>query len=150
MKRHFDSCQRALAAGLAAALLAGLSWSAPAASSADKAASDVPIRSVFVIPNNPSEGCDPFFPTSSRPYASAQVVQVVPTADISSLVLKGVSGPANARLAIINNRTFAVGDEQDIITATGRIRVRCVEINDTAVVVESAGERHELKYIANP
>ncbi len=67
-----------------------------------------------------------------------------------SLVLKGVSGPPDHRLAIINNRTFAVGDAQDLVTPQGRIHIRCVEIKDGSVVIESAGQKHELKYAANP
>ena len=109
---------------------------------------DAVTRSVFMIPTNPREGRDPFFPTSSRPYESAQAGQPH-VGDISSLVLKGVSGPPDHRLAIINNHTFGIGDSQDIVTAQGRIHVRCVEIKDDSVVIESAGQSHELKYTAN-
>jgi hypothetical protein len=138
MKHPTISHTAALAIGLSA-MLAG-TWSAPAA-----ATNAVP-RSVFVVPKTPNEGRDPFFPTSARPYeVKTQAVQTH-FADISSLVLKGVSGPLDHRLAIINNRTLAVGDEQDITTSQGRLHIRCVEIKNNSVVLEIGGERHELKY----
>lgn len=122
---------------------------AAAAPPAQTAAPGMAARSVFVMPTNPKEGRDPFFPTSNRPYESAQAGQPH-VGDITALVLKGVSGPPDHRLAIINNRTFAVGDTQDLVTPQGHIHVRCVEIKDGSVVIESAGQKHELKYAANP
>ena len=124
---------------------------AAAAPSPKAAGPEAAPRSVFVIPANPKEGRDPFFPASSRPYETVQAAHQSHVVEISSLVLKGISGPPDNRLAIINNRTFALGDEQDLVTARGRIRVRCVEINTNSVVVESAGQRQELIYTtANP
>ena len=122
---------------------------AGAAPASGPAAAEVAVRSVFVMPTNPNEGHDPFFPNSTRPYATAMAGKPR-VGDVSSLILKGVSGPPNNRLAIINNHTFGIGDEQDIVTSQGRIHVRCVEIKDDTVVIESAGERHELKYTTNP
>jgi hypothetical protein len=147
MKPHPNHCQCALAAGLTAMLLLGSP--ATAAPAARTATPEAVVRSVFTIPSNPREGRDPFFPNSSRPYANTQAVQQVPTADTTSLVLKGVSGPTGSRLAIINNRTFAVGDEQDIVSSQGRMRVRCLEIRTDSVVIEVSGQRLELKYVEN-
>ena len=90
------------------------------------------------MPANPQEGRDPFFPTSTRPYA--EIVSKNPVGDLSSIVVRGGSG----QLVIINNHTFGVGDEGDIITPHGRIHIRCVEIKDKMVVIESGGQRHEL------
>lgn len=136
------------AAGLAGALAAGLPALAAPAPPAAISSKSVP-RSVFVIPKNPSEGCDPFFPTSTRPY-EIQTTKTHVVADVTSLVLKGISGPLNNRLAIINNQTFGVGDEGDVVTPAGRLHIRCLEINDDSVVVESGGQRHELKYQNKP
>jgi hypothetical protein len=148
MKRRLFFHQRAMATGFSAALVMVLS--AAAAPPAKTAAPEAAPRSVFAIPTKPAEGRDPFFPASMRPYESVQAAQPH-VVEISSLVLKGISGPPGNRLAIINNRTFAVDDEQDLVTSQGRIRVRCVEINNTSVVVESAGQRQELKYhTSNP
>jgi hypothetical protein len=68
---------------------------------------------------------------------------------VSSLVLKGISGPPNHRLVIINNHTFGVGDEENLVTLQGPIHIRCVEIKARSVVIESGGQRHELSYANN-
>ena len=54
----------------------------------------------------------------------------------------------NRRFAIINDSTFGVNDESDvIIPGGGRIRIRCVEIRDNLAVVTigRTGERIELR-----
>ena len=147
MNRCINSWKRALAIGLSVAW--GTVMPAMAGPAAQPAAPQVVIRSIFVIPSNPNEGRDPFFPNSTRPYESAAAGKPH-VGDVSSLVLKGISGPMNRRLAIINNRTLAVGDEQDLVTPQGRIHIRCVEIKTNSVVIESAGSNHELKYNDNP
>jgi hypothetical protein len=105
----------------------------------------VPTNSVFVVPTNPKDGRDPFFPNSTRPYDALSAVRPH-VADVSSLVLKGISGPPDHRLVIINNHTFGVGDEENLVTPQGRIHIRCVEIKARSVVIESGGQRHELNY----
>jgi len=147
MKRRINPCKNAMAAWLSVALVMVLP--AAAAPAAQPAAPEAVLRSVFVVPTNPKEGRDPFFPNSNRPYERAQAGQPH-VGDITALVLKGISGPPDRRLAIINNHTFGVGDEQDLATPQGRIHIRCIEIKDRSVVIESAGQRHELKYATNP
>ena len=106
------------------------------------------IRSVFILPSNPREGRDPFFPDSTRPYEQAAAANPR-VSDITSLVLRGFSGPLDHRLVIINNHTFATGDEGDVVTSVGRLHLRCVEIKTNSVVIEVGGQRHELFY-SNP
>jgi hypothetical protein len=128
-------------------LVAGAMMLPAAAPVVPPAEPEVMPRSVFVLPTNPSEGRDPFFPGSTRPYEAATAAR--PQAgDVSSLMLKGISGPPNRRLVIINNHTFGVGDEEDLVTPQGRIHIRCVEIKARSVVIESGGQRHELTYAA--
>ena len=103
------------------------------------------IRSVFTLPSNPAQGRDPFFPESIRPYESAMPTNPK-AADVSSLVLKGFSGSLDRRLVIINNHTFAAGDDGDVVTSAGRIHLRCVEINTDSVVIEVNGQYHKLFY----
>ncbi len=147
MKRCIHSCKRALAASCLVALTAGLPTMAAPAS--NPATPEPAPRSIFGIPTNPQEGRDPFYPNSTRPYENAPASKKS-MGDVTSLILKGISGPPDHRLAIINNRTLAVGDEQDLTTPQGRIHIRCVEIKDNSVVIESGGMYHELKYAPNP
>lgn len=106
-------------------------------------------RSIFILPSNPREGRDPFFPDSIRPYKLA-VAANPRVADVTSLVVKGFSGSVDRRLVIINNHTFAAGDEGDVVTPAGRIHLSCVEIRTNSVVVEVGGQRHELFYFDQP
>ncbi len=70
-------------------------------------------RSVFILPSSPREGRDPFFPDSTRPYKLAAAANPR-AADVTSLVVKGFSGSMDHRFVIINNHTFAAGDEGDV------------------------------------
>ena len=72
------------------------------------------------------------------------------TIDPSSLAIKGFSGSVDHRYVIINNHTFAAGDEGDVITSSGRIHITCVEIRTNSVVIDVGGQRHELFYIEKP
>jgi len=106
-------------------------------------------RSVFVVSSPTQAVRDPFFPNSSRlgpqPTTRTNVTGVVVVAD---LVLKAIFGTASRPLATINNATFGVGEEQEVLTPAGRVRVRCVDIQptDEIVVVEVAGARRELRF----
>jgi hypothetical protein len=126
-------------------LTASVTNSAPA----KVALADLPIpQSVFINPTNQQEGRDPFYPRSTRPYGSSVVsrtnqVAVVPSVDLH---LKGFSGPPSHRLAIINNHTFETGEEGEVITTAGRMRIRCLEIKDDSVVIQIGGERRTLRF----
>jgi hypothetical protein len=155
MNRHVNSCISSVAALLSAALVTVLPVAAApvAAPAATPAAThvaqlvtpEVTLRSVFVLPANPKEGRDPFFPASTRPYEDAASKNPV-AGDLTALVLKGFSGTPDHRLAVINNHTFGVGDEGDVLTPHSRIHIRCVEIKTNSVVIKSGGQRHELSY----
>lgn len=108
-----------------------------------------PPHSAFTIPADTKEGRDPFFPDSTRPYEAAAAANPK-VADVTSLVLKGFSGSLNNRLVIINNHTFAAGDEGDVTTPVGRIHLTCIEIKTNSVVIEVGGQRHELFYANQP
>ncbi|MFZ1071918.1 MAG: hypothetical protein WAO21_00645 [Verrucomicrobiia bacterium] len=119
-------------------LPAAVLWASPTV-----AAPTNSVRSVFILPSNPGEGRDPFFPKSNRPYEAAMTA-TNNSVEITSLVVKGVSGSLDHQLVIINNHTFAVGDTADVITDLGRIRVHCVEIKPHSVVIEVGGQYHDL------
>lgn len=152
-------------------LVAGLAagWSAPATNAAGAKAdtnatpakpgsktttntppAEAPIPlSRFAMPTD-GGGKDPFFPLSER----LRVVRASVTNPTSAppvvieFFIKGFSGTAAFPLVIINDKTFAVDDEKEIVTPQGRIRVRCVEIrlNEEIAVIEARGERRELRF----
>jgi hypothetical protein len=113
-----------------------------AAAPADTNAS---VQSVFIMPSSPSEGRDPFFPNSMRPYEEVVAKHRQPV-DLTSLQIKGFSEIAGQRYVIINNHTFAAGDEGDVITPDGRVHIKCLSVGEDTVMVESGGSQHLLKY----
>jgi hypothetical protein len=105
------------------------------------------VQSVFILPAGPSEGRDPFYPGSTRPYQSAVVPGAKPPEiNLDLLVMQGISGLPPHRLVIINKHTFAVGDEGEVSTSKGRIHIHCLEIDEKSAVIEVNGQRHELRY----
>ena len=100
------------------------------------------VHSVFILPRSPKEGRDPFFPESTRTMELTPAA--VHTVEISSLKVPGISGPPGHLLAIINNHTFAVGDEGEVLTPTGRVNLRCLEINPDHVLVLVNGQVHRI------
>ena len=103
-------------------------------------------KSIFVVPDNPKEGRDPFFPKSTRLSSKNPDVAATNTPSlvlISSLSLKSIV----AGLAIINNHSFAPGEEGDVVAPDGRRQhIRLVEIksNANSVVIEIGGRNIEL------
>ena len=146
MKPRFFLISKAAIVGL---LLAGTGvWPSWAGVNTNSVSAEAP-KSVFIIPSKPEEGRDPFFPNSLRPYEAAMAANRH-SAAVGSLELKGISGDPLHRLVIINNHTFAEGDEQDVITIAGRIKVRCLEIKPGSAIVEADGQRVELSLPRQP
>jgi hypothetical protein len=124
---------------LAAAAVPAADGAAPKAAPAKP----VPARSVFVMPANAQEGRDPFFPESIRPYGDAMTSKH--TVEVNAFSVKGISIERGRPMAIINNHTFAVGDEGDVRTPTGEVHVRCTDIRAGIVVIEVNGIKRELR-----
>ena len=103
-----------------------------------------PVRSEFVQPATVREGRDPFFPESARPFESS----VAATRTVETIPLKapGFSVVNGRRLAIINNHTFSVGDESDVLLSGHRLHIRCLEIRNDLVIVEVNGQRREIVF----
>lgn len=132
-----------LAAGLACVSLAATLHAAqvePANKTPDPAA----FKSVFV--DNPSVGKDPFFPNSARRHVSNEPVHDA-TAPINlKLKLQGLSGSDDSRLAIINNRTFALGEEAELKIDGKPVTIKCKEIRPRSVMILiNGGQPQELK-----
>lgn len=129
------------------ATLAAVIWTTRATADNKTTPATVPIvvTSTFAIPASNKEGRDPFFPESSRAYEAVMAAsQTNRSAEITSLKVPGISGKSGQLLAIINNHTFAVGDEGDVLTTSGRVHLRCIDIQPTYVVVEVSGQRHRI------
>ncbi|MBI3415406.1 MAG: hypothetical protein HY043_08810 [Verrucomicrobia bacterium] len=141
-----------LSAGLVAALTAtGAAPVAQTAASVTKAPIVIP-QSVFV--DDLTKGKDPFFPGTVRRVdktAVAAATAANTTANpakpkVELVQLKGILDGANRRLALINNHTFAAGEQAEVKTLSGNLRLQCVEIRAHSVVVLLNGEtqRREL------
>ena len=105
-------------------------------------------RSTFHQPKKLTEGRNPFFPQSVRHIgveATPKTNSIV--APIVDLTLMGISGTSEQPLAIINNQTFSIGEERDVVTRAGKSRIRCVEINKTegTVLVQVGSQSRELR-----
>lgn len=103
------------------------------------------VRSVFVMPNSPAEGRDPFYPNATSLYHIQSSGPAVPhTPGIDLLKLVGILGNS---LATINGVTFGVGETQDVKTTSGPVSVRLLSIKpqDESVLIEANGIRRELK-----
>jgi hypothetical protein len=127
---------------VSANLRAALTNATPSTNMPPVSTNGIPL-SVFEL--NLASGKDPFFPRSAR-----RVIEVSSAPEdqaATALVLQGFSGSANRRFAIINNHTFAAGEEGEVVTTAGRIKVRCESIrNDIAVVlVGSSTQKVELR-----
>ena len=104
-------------------------------------------KSVFLVPTTPQQGKDPFFPRSMRLFTSVVVsTNLQPTPAVTvELKLNGISGISPRRLAIINNRTFEANEEGIVSTASGPVRIRCLEIRADSVLVQIGGEQRSLQ-----
>ena len=104
------------------------------------------VQSVFVQPASAKDGRDPFFPESARLAASVAAAEPAAphTVEISSLRVPGILGTPGHWLAVINNHTFAEGDEGEVLTADGRVDVLCLEIQADHVLVKINGQVHRL------
>lgn len=137
-----------LFAALLSLTYAGRAAQPPAATNAAPAQVQI-AKSVFLDPSADSK--DPFFPLSTR----HNKVPMVPTsaasvpAPLVDLQLKGISGAANRRLAIINNRTFATGEEGEVTSTSGVAHVTCKAIQDDSVRVLVNGQERILRLRPN-
>jgi hypothetical protein len=105
----------------------------------------VPPKSIFE--DDLKSGKDPFFPKSVRRMEKVPLIAEKPVAPLTQLVLKGITGPANRRLALINNQPIAAGETAFVKIGTGQVRIHCWEIgaNHAVISVEGEPERKELR-----
>lgn len=121
---------------------------APAPQKQAPPAPSMPKESVFVIPVTAQQGMrDPFFPNSTRLFKTpvALAPNHAPATVHVKLKLNGLSGSPENRLAMINGKTFATGEEGEVNTPNGRVSVHVLDISADGARVECNGELQELK-----
>jgi hypothetical protein len=105
-------------------------------------------ESVFNVPQDPSQGRNPFFPDSTAGFAQAPkpVTNAAPKAlEITGLTLNGITPLGPKRTAMINYRTFEPGEEGEIkLPKGGRLLIKCLEIRNDTVLISIGSERREL------
>jgi hypothetical protein len=89
---------------------------------------------------------DPFFPNTLRVPVPVPVTKVVTAVSPSCFALKALSGTSDQRLALINNRTLAVG-ESAVVTTTqcGKVNVTCVEIRESSVIIRIGSQAEPIE-----
>lgn len=106
-------------------------------------------KSQFIVPSKATEGRDPFFPESNRPFVSDLPTKAVSESAVPDVefVLKGISGTVEQPLAIINGYNFGAGEENEVIIKSRRVKIRCAEINMATgtVLIEYGGVRRQLR-----
>jgi hypothetical protein len=107
-------------------------------------ASEAPVPlAVFDLTNGAPK--DPFFPLSTR-LSNLLVTNAAPVSfTVSSFVLKGLSGPPTQRLALINNRTVAAGEEAEVTTDAGKVKIRCVQVKEDSAIIQVANQSETLE-----
>lgn len=141
MKQNYAKMGRRAAEALLCIGLCSVLNAGPPAENAAKPAPSV--KSEFT--DDPKFGKDPFFPNSERRKATNETN--IPTdvqAPAIKLKLQGISGPSEKRLGIVNNRTFAVGEEAEMKVDGKSYKVHCLEIKEHSVIMEVNGQRQEL------
>lgn len=114
------------------------------------------IPSTFVDnPRDATFGRDIFFPDSQRLVVKDNIKSDEPNSSdgmkkqlLKELVLRGISGKSNRRLALINSRTLAPGEIWDFKASGGHTRrIKCEEIRPKSVVIsiEGVADKQELQ-----
>lgn len=89
-------------------------------------------------------GKDPFFPN--------RVMTPVPAPEPAKqeiMLLKGITGTRDRRVALINDRTFTKGEAGEIKSGTNTFKIRVVDIKDRSVTIERTGQTNELPLVDN-
>jgi hypothetical protein len=89
-------------------------------------------------------GKDPFFPNR----VVTPVLAPEPTKKVS-LLLKGITGTSDRRVALINDRTFVKGETGEFKTGTNTFPIRVIDILEKSVTIEREGQRYELPLLEN-
>ena len=84
-------------------------------------------------------GKDPFFPNR----VVTPVLAPEPTKK-EIMVLKGITGTPDRRVALINDRTFTKGEAGELKVGTNTFPIRVIDILEKSVTIEREGQTNEL------
>ena len=100
-------------------------------------------QSVFAAPANRKEGRNPFYPNSTL--GQLQNTKPPSAAVDFALVLNGITSPPK-RTAMINGRTFELGEEGEVkLPGGGKAVIKCEDIKADSATVVVNGQRRELR-----
>lgn len=102
-------------------------------------------QSTFVIPSQPTEGRNPFFPQTIVRTAPPATIPTDSVVDSSVFVLNGITSPPR-RTAMINGRTFEPGEEGEVRLASGnKILIKCEDIRADSATIVVGGKHRDLR-----
>jgi len=137
-----------LAAGLWVFGASFASAALPKAAAAKPATNAPPIvlevpQSAFLVDD--AKGMNPFFP--KKPTAISPANE--PPTPVANLKLLGIIGSPQRRIALINNQSFQVGEEATVAVGNKKQHIRCIAIQDQAVIVEVGPDKQQKKLSLN-
>jgi hypothetical protein len=98
----------------------------------------------------PPKGRDPFFPNSHRREPEPTPPPPREKAAVSELVLRGIVGSPNHRLAVVNSTILEINEEASVRLPEGaRVRVRCLEIGEDHALIKVEGELQPRRLLLN-
>lgn len=97
-------------------------------------------KSVFI--HNDMKGKDPFFPNRARggTVAVSTNTPVSTGPNLADLQLRGIAGPPERRIALINNLTFTTGEEQEVRSGNAKAKIKVLEIREKSVIILIEGQ----------
>ena len=97
-------------------------------------------KSVFVY--NDMKGKDPFFPNRNRGGTIAVSTNTAASTgpNLADLQLRGLAGPPERRIALINNLTFTKGEEQEVRVGNAKVKIKVLEIREKSVIILIEGQ----------